>query len=211
MPENRVANHKRQNTGFRSANQVEVDFVFMASGIKNSCKPQAAIQICLSAVDRKRNQAYGYNRGEYFSQSDITRSPNRQTLLFPKNVGQNCFAFRHSRAIRSARSSRIDRTIGPIGKHRIMNWHYVKDNTQTGPVDHATLEALFRAGTINASTLVWSPGMETWIPYSEALPGQPPAIIGNEKLSEGVEPVAVAMRYAGSGSASRRSSWRESS
>jgi len=111
-----------------------------------------------------------------------------------------------------------------------MNWHYVKDNTQTGPVDQAALEALFRAGTINASTLVWSPGMETWLPYSEARPGQPPAIIGNEavcaecgktfdkgemirhgeawvcaackpvflqKLSEGVEPVAVAMRYAG--------------
>jgi uncharacterized RDD family membrane protein YckC len=78
-----------------------------------------------------------------------------------------------------------------------MNWHYVKDNTQTGPVDQATLEALFRAGTINASTLVWSPGMETWLPYSEALPGPPPAIIGKEKLSEGVEPVTVAMRYAG--------------
>ena len=117
-----------------------------------------------------------------------------------------------------------------MGKHRIMNWHYVKDNTQTGPVDQAALEALFRAGTINASTLVWSPGMETWIPYSEARPGQPPAIIGNEavcaecgkafdkgemirhgeawvcaackpvflqKLSEGVEPVTGAMRYAG--------------
>ena len=26
MPDNRVANHKRQNTGFRRANQVEVDF-----------------------------------------------------------------------------------------------------------------------------------------------------------------------------------------
>jgi uncharacterized RDD family membrane protein YckC len=78
-----------------------------------------------------------------------------------------------------------------------MNWHYVKDNTQTGPVDQAALEALFRAGTINASTLVWSPGMETWLPYSEALPGLPPAIIGKEKLSEGVEPVTVAMRYAG--------------
>lgn len=78
-----------------------------------------------------------------------------------------------------------------------MNWHYVKDNTQTGPVDQAALEALFRAGTINASTLVWSPGMETWLPYSEALPGPPPAIIRKEKLSEGVEPVTVAMRYAG--------------
>jgi len=63
-----------------------------------------------------------------------------------------------------------------LGKHPIMNWHYVKDNTQTGPVDQAALEALFRAGTINASTLVWTPGMETWIPYSEARPGQPPAI-----------------------------------
>jgi uncharacterized RDD family membrane protein YckC/DNA-directed RNA polymerase subunit RPC12/RpoP len=111
-----------------------------------------------------------------------------------------------------------------------MNWHYVKDNKQTGPVDHTELEALFRAGTINNNTLVWSPGMETWLPYSEARAEKPPATTGNEavcaecgktfdkgemirhgeawvcaacksvflqKLSEGVEPVTGAMRYAG--------------
>jgi uncharacterized RDD family membrane protein YckC len=63
-----------------------------------------------------------------------------------------------------------------------MNWYYVKDNAQAGPVDHATLDGLFRAGTISDGTLVWSPGMETWRPYSEVRPGQPPALIGNEAV-----------------------------
>ena len=111
-----------------------------------------------------------------------------------------------------------------------MNWYYVKDNAQAGPVDHEVLDRLFRAGTINDSTLVWSPGMETWRRYSEVRPGQSPALIGSEdvcaecgktfdksemirhgevsvcatcnpaflqKISEGVRPVAGAMRYAG--------------
>jgi hypothetical protein len=50
VPENKVANHKRQNTGFRSANHVEVEFEFMAGGIKIAAGLQAAVQICLSAV-----------------------------------------------------------------------------------------------------------------------------------------------------------------
>jgi len=41
------------------------------------------------------------------ARADVSKTPG---------VGQNCFAFRRSRAIRSARSSRIDRTIGPIGQ-----------------------------------------------------------------------------------------------
>ncbi len=61
-----------------------------------------------------------------------------------------------------------------------MNWYYVKDNAQAGPVDNAALDGLFRAGTIKDGTLVWSPGMETWRPYSEVRPGQTPALIGSE-------------------------------
>lgn len=60
-----------------------------------------------------------------------------------------------------------------------MNWYYVKDNAQAGPVDHLALEGLFRDGTVNESTLVWSAGMETWRPYSEVRPGQPAALTGS--------------------------------
>ena len=35
VPDKTLASHKRQNAGFRSANQVEVDFFSIASGIKN--------------------------------------------------------------------------------------------------------------------------------------------------------------------------------
>jgi hypothetical protein len=36
VPNNTLANHKRQNSGFRSANQVEVDFIFIASALKRT-------------------------------------------------------------------------------------------------------------------------------------------------------------------------------
>ena len=43
VPDNRLASHKWQRTGFRNANQVEVDFIFIASGTKisrqSSCCP----------------------------------------------------------------------------------------------------------------------------------------------------------------------------
>ena len=41
VPETTLASQRRQNIGFRSANQVEVDFVFIASGMKNSRKPSS--------------------------------------------------------------------------------------------------------------------------------------------------------------------------
>ena len=51
-----------------------------------------------------------------------------------------------------------------------MNWFYAtKDKTQAGPVDDAALEALFRSGAINAETLIWREGMETWTPYASIL------------------------------------------
>ena len=38
VPDNTLASHKRQNTGFRSANQVEVDFIVLASGMKGGSR-----------------------------------------------------------------------------------------------------------------------------------------------------------------------------
>ena len=79
----------------------------------------------------------------------ICRGPaNAEMSTKQKRLSQNCFDFRRFRAIRSARTIRIDRTIGPTGRHQTMNWYYVKDNAQAGPVDHAALDGLFRDGTI---------------------------------------------------------------
>ena len=45
VPDNRLASHKWQKTGFRSANQVEVDFIFIASGTKIAVRAVAALSI----------------------------------------------------------------------------------------------------------------------------------------------------------------------
>lgn len=56
-----------------------------------------------------------------------------------------------------------------------MEWFYATpDKTQAGPVDEATLDALFRAGTLTLDTLVWKPGMEGWQSYRMARGGNVP-------------------------------------
>jgi uncharacterized RDD family membrane protein YckC len=55
-----------------------------------------------------------------------------------------------------------------------MNWYYVKQGEQAGPVDDAQLEQLRAAGTIQDDTLIWREGMANWQPYSfvkSAAPG----------------------------------------
>jgi hypothetical protein len=41
VPDTTLASQRRKNTGLRSANQVEVDFVFIPSGKKNNRKPSS--------------------------------------------------------------------------------------------------------------------------------------------------------------------------
>ena len=57
-----------------------------------------------------------------------------------------------------------------------MNWFYVLNGQQNGPVSEAQLDELARAGTVKADTLVWAEGMPNWVPYSQArqpsVPGQ---------------------------------------
>jgi uncharacterized RDD family membrane protein YckC len=49
-----------------------------------------------------------------------------------------------------------------------MNWFYAtNEKEQVGPMDEATLDGLFKAGTINNQTLVWREGMEGWKTYGE--------------------------------------------
>src|SRR5262245_43870570 len=56
----------------------------------------------------------------------------------------------------------------PSSQPTFMNWYYVEQGQQAGPVDDAQLEELRRSGRIQADTLVWRDGMANWAPYSEA-------------------------------------------
>ncbi len=55
-----------------------------------------------------------------------------------------------------------------------MNWFYVEQGNQAGPVDDAQLEELARQGRIQPSTLVWREGMPDWVPYDVAKSGSSP-------------------------------------
>jgi uncharacterized RDD family membrane protein YckC len=48
-----------------------------------------------------------------------------------------------------------------------MNWYYVDQGQQTGPVNEAQLEELARSGKIQPDTLVWHEGMAAWQAYRE--------------------------------------------
>jgi hypothetical protein len=63
-----------------------------------------------------------------------------------------------------------------------MNWYYVDQGQQAGPVDDAQLEELRRSGKIDANTLIWREGMANWLPYSQAKagsPAPPPPVLGS--------------------------------
>lgn len=49
-----------------------------------------------------------------------------------------------------------------------MNWYYVEQGQQAGPVDDAQLEQLRASGRVQPETLVWHEGMANWQPYSQA-------------------------------------------
>jgi uncharacterized RDD family membrane protein YckC len=68
-----------------------------------------------------------------------------------------------------------------------MDWFYVENQRQVGPVSEAEFARLVGAGTIRRETLVWRAGMKEWQPYGSLLPPTPPA------------PPAGAMPGAGSG------------
>jgi uncharacterized RDD family membrane protein YckC len=58
-----------------------------------------------------------------------------------------------------------------------MNWHYVEQGTQIGPISDQQLAELNRTGKINADTLVWREGMADWLPFHQIkleLPDAPP-------------------------------------
>ena len=48
-----------------------------------------------------------------------------------------------------------------------MNWYYVDQGQQAGPVTDAQLEELVRSGKIQPNTLFWREGMANWQAYRE--------------------------------------------
>src|SRR5690349_18187803 len=48
-----------------------------------------------------------------------------------------------------------------------MNWYYVSNSEQKGPVDDVEFERLVQHGSIDSATLVWREGLANWQPYQE--------------------------------------------
>lgn len=48
-----------------------------------------------------------------------------------------------------------------------MQWYYAIDGQRLGPVPHAELERLVRAGTVTGETLLWRQGMDQWKTLAE--------------------------------------------
>jgi uncharacterized RDD family membrane protein YckC/DNA-directed RNA polymerase subunit RPC12/RpoP len=85
-------------------------------------------------------------------------------------------------------------------QHELMNWHYVEQRQQVGPVTDAQLAQLFRAGTVNADTLVWRDGLPDWIPFREAkLEPNPPLTDAPPPLAPATAPNADEVVCAGCG------------
>lgn len=79
-----------------------------------------------------------------------------------------------------------------------MNWFYVLNGAQAGPVDEGQLDELVRTQVIGVETLVWKEGMANWTPYRAARsvvpPGPPPAF---PNLATGATAAAAAPAYQG--------------
>jgi uncharacterized RDD family membrane protein YckC len=69
-----------------------------------------------------------------------------------------------------------------------MNWYYVEQGKQTGPVNDEQLDEMLRSGRITGDTLVWHEGMADWRPCREAKGG---TILGGPAGSGGPEAVCA--------------------
>ncbi|MBU6410818.1 MAG: RDD family protein [Verrucomicrobia bacterium] len=54
-----------------------------------------------------------------------------------------------------------------------MNWYYVEQGQQAGPVSEEQLGEMLRGGKIQPDTLVWREGLAEWTPCRSALGGTP--------------------------------------
>ncbi|HEU6446949.1 MAG TPA: RDD family protein [Verrucomicrobiae bacterium] len=61
-----------------------------------------------------------------------------------------------------------------------MNWYYVEQGQQAGPVGDDQFSELVRSGKIDSDTLVWREGMADWMPYGKIQNGEAisPPVVG---------------------------------
>jgi uncharacterized RDD family membrane protein YckC len=75
-----------------------------------------------------------------------------------------------------------------------MNWYYVDQGQQTGPIGDTQFEELVRNGKIRPDTLVWREGMAAWVAYRESGASSNPAApapAGSTVSAAGENPQAV--------------------
>ncbi len=77
-----------------------------------------------------------------------------------------------------------------------MNWYYVDQGQQAGPVNDVQVEELVRSGKIQPDTLVWREGMAAWQSYREVKApapssGPPPAASASYAPGQGAEAVCA--------------------
>jgi uncharacterized RDD family membrane protein YckC len=73
-----------------------------------------------------------------------------------------------------------------------MNWYYVEDGRQIGPVADEQLPLLFQTGKIYDDTLVWHEGMADWTAYRQVRPASSP-------LPPGAPPLPSPQSFPGAG------------
>lgn len=77
-----------------------------------------------------------------------------------------------------------------------MNWYYVDQGQQAGPVTDAQLEELVRSGKIQPNTLIWREGMANWQAYREVhaptpVSAPPPPLAPSHPVGQGPEAVCA--------------------
>ena len=65
-----------------------------------------------------------------------------------------------------------------------MEWYYLVDGSQQGPISDDSFQALVSVGTIQATTLVWNASMSDWVEYA-TLDGAAPVAAAESDASAG--------------------------
>lgn len=77
-----------------------------------------------------------------------------------------------------------------------MNWYYVEQGKQAGPVDDARLDQLRAEGKIQDETLIWHEGMANWQAYRQVKGFPPPPMAAPPLVSAAALAPAVGMNEA---------------
>lgn len=72
-----------------------------------------------------------------------------------------------------------------------MNWYYVEEGQQAGPVSDEQLDGMIQSGKIQPDTLVWHEGMAAWASYREAKGGAGPGGASGLAAQPGPEAVCA--------------------